>query len=201
MDIKGYDNDTDLIFSKNQLQAQMEFSLAVSQRKLYINETITDESVFKYIYYLNKIVSIDKKNNSKEPIEIYINSNGGSVYDGLALISHIEFLKEQGYKIITINMGKAFSMAFLISLVGSERKAYRYSRYMYHEISGGIIGKYHEMLEDLNECAVLSDIVMDIVIKYSNITKEELKDIGERKQDKYFSAKELLDLKGVDLII
>lgn len=195
------EGEMDLVFSKNQLQAQMEFSLAVNQRKIYINEIITDESVFKYIYYLNKIVSLDKKSETKEPIEIYINSDGGSVYDGFALISYLESLKDEGYEIITINIGKAFSMAFLISLVGTTRKAYRYARYMYHELSGGMFGKFHSMEEDLEESKQLMCTIVDYVIKYTNIDKDYLISINEKRQDKFFSAEELRELKGVDIIV
>ena len=175
--------------------------MAVNQRKVYINEDINSESIFKCIYYLNKIISMDKIQNKKNDIEIIINTNGGYLYDCFTLISYIEQLKEDGYKIITTNMGRAFSAGFLISICGSERRAYRYARYMYHELSSCISGTYHEMKESLAESTALMDMIKDLIKKYTNIEEDFINDINIRKEDKYFSPKELKDMGGVDIIL
>lgn len=197
----NYDLDCEFPFAQNQLKAQMEFSMAINQRKIFINENITEDSVFKYMYYLNKIVYMDKDCDTKKPIELCINTNGGSVYDCFTLISYLEQLKDEGYNIITTNIGRAFSAGFLISIVGTERRAYRYARYMYHEISSGIYGKYHTMQEDLIECKILLNTAMDLIKKYTDINIKDLERINECKIDKFYSAEELKELKGVDIIL
>jgi len=55
---------------------------------------------------------------NKEPIYIRINSCGGSVMDGLAIIDTIKSLT---CPVVTIICGKAFSMGGIISVVGNAR--------------------------------------------------------------------------------
>lgn len=58
---------------------------------------------------------MDNKLKKKEPIELYINSNGGLVTECMSLISLIEQMKEDGYTIITINAGKCDALPDFLS--------------------------------------------------------------------------------------
>jgi ATP-dependent Clp protease protease subunit len=73
--------------------------------------------------------------DTKEEITIYINSPGGSVYDGLGLLDIMEYIKP---KIGTINTGLAASMAAIILSSGAKgkRKALKRSRTMIHQPLG-----------------------------------------------------------------
>lgn len=195
-----YEPDSYTITSNN-LISQYKLSMAINYRKIYIIDDITTESVFEYIYYLNKIVESDKLHNEKKPIEIFVNSGGGNAIDGFALISFIEQLKDSGYQIITINMGLAGSMAFAISICGSVRKAYRYARYMCHDVSFGAIGKSKEIADVLKESMVIREIYSDIIKKYSHISDDDLTEIFDKKIDRYYSPEELMNMNGVDEIL
>jgi ATP-dependent protease ClpP protease subunit len=191
----------DLSVGMNLTKEQMEFSFAIDQRKVVINEEITEQSVFRYLFYLHKIVEIDAYREEIDPIEIYINTDGGSVYDCLTLISYLEFLKDRGYHIITINIGRAFSAGFLLSVIGNERKSLRYSRYMFHEVSGEVFGKHQTMRSDLDEFNTMSQIGIDIILKYTNIPISTLNDIIAKKEDRYFSPEDMLKLGAIDEIL
>lgn len=195
------DLENEIMFPSNQLKGQMEFSMAVNQRKIFLNEDVTEDSIFKCMYYLNKLIALDKITDAKPAIEICVNTNGGLVHDCFTLISYIEHLKDIGYEIITTNIGRAFSAGFLISICGSKRQAYRYARYMYHDISGGMFGKQQSMKEYLEETEKIDNMAIDLVTKYTSITKEELEELNQRKIDKFYSAQELKELNGVDIII
>lgn len=191
----------DLSVGMNLTKEQMEFSFAIDQRKIVINEEITEQSVFRYLFYLHKIVEIDVYREEIDPIEIYINTDGGSVYDCLTLISYLEFLKDRGYHIITINIGRAFSAGFLLSIIGDERKSLRYSRYMFHEVSGEVFGKHQTMRSDLDEFNAVSQIGIDIILKYTKIPMSTLNDIISKKEDRYFSPEDMLELGAIDEIL
>ena len=182
---------------------QMELSLAIDQRKIFINDSITDESIFRYMFYLHKIVEIDVLSGVEEklPIEIYVNTIGGDAYECFSFISYLEFLKDMGYHIITINIGKAFSAGFLISLVGNERKSFRYARYMFHDVSGDTYGSCGTMLADIKEIKYLSKMVKDFVLKYTKIPAKTIEAIYRKKEDKYFNAEEMLKFGAIDEII
>jgi len=73
---------------------------------------------------------------SDDDISIYINSGGGSVYDGFGILDVMEYINSD---IITVNTGLAASMAAVILCSGSpgKRKALKRSRTMIHQPMGG----------------------------------------------------------------
>lgn len=175
--------------------------LAFQNRKLMVYDDVDDASMFRCIYTLMRIREADKKLDTKAPIEILINSCGGTVYDGLSLISLIENMKDDGYTIITTNMGYAFSMGFLISIVGSVRKSFRYATYLHHDMSSMNYGKLASMEEEVNDMRVLRKRVDEIVLKYTKLTQADLDEINNKKLDKRFTAEEALALKICDEVL
>lgn len=195
-------NDADSDFPIKLLDKDRMISqLAFQNRKLMVYDDVDDSSMFRCIYTLMRIREADKKLGTKEPIEILINSCGGTVYDGLSLISLIENMKDDGYTIITTNMGYAFSMGFLISIVGSVRKSFRYATYLHHDMSSMNYGKLAFMEEEINDMRILRKRVDDIVLKYTKLTQADLDEINNKKLDKRFTAEEALALKICDEVL
>ena len=193
--------DLDLKFP-SVLGTQMKFSMALNQRKIIINDEITSDISLEVLYYLTRIKELDEKlGEEKPPIEIYVDSVGGDAFAGFSIVDMIEQMKSDGYKIITINMAKAFSAGMMIALCGSTRKAFAKSRYMFHDVSSGTMGKSREMRESLEETEVIRDIYSNVIEKYSDIDAETIEYYIERKIDKFFSANEMLELKGVDVVL
>ena len=54
----------------------MRLSLALKQRKIFLKDYVTEDTIFECVYCLHRLMDIDNKVGTKEPIEIYINSNG-----------------------------------------------------------------------------------------------------------------------------
>lgn len=185
----------------NNLKSQMKLSLVLNQRKIFLYDEVNEDSIFECIYYLYKLMDIDKKVGETPPIEIYVNSNGGHVADGLTLISLIEHMKKMGYDITTINMGKAYSMGCIIAVCGTHRKSYQYGRYMIHDVSAVTYGKVQQMQEDIEDYKIDRETLYQIITKYTSITLEQLTEWHERKIDKFFSAEQFMELKGVDEIL
>lgn len=193
-------DDLDFKFP-NMLSENMKLSLALNQRKILINEIISDEVSLEVLYYISKIRTHDNLLGTKDPIEIYIDTNGGDAFAGFAIVDMIEQLKNDGYEVVTINMAKSFSAGMIIAISGSIRKAFSRSRYMLHDAASGAIGKARELRESLEETEIIRDIYFDIIEKYTTITREDIENWIDRKYDKFFSAKELMELKGVDVIL
>lgn len=193
-------DDVDFRFP-NMLSENMKLSLALNQRKILINEIISDEVSLEVLYYISKIRTHDNLLGTKDPIEIYIDTNGGDAFAGFAIVDMIEQLKNDGYEVVTINMAKSFSAGMIIAISGSIRKAFSRSRYMLHDAASGAIGKARELRESLEETEIIRDIYFDIIEKYTTITREDIENWIDRKYDKFFSAKELMELKGVDVIL
>lgn len=186
----------------NGFSQQMRFSMAMNQRIIMLYDDVDDNSMMESIYYLNKLKYMDEKFcDDKKPIEIQINTCGGAVEDGLSLLSLIENMKSDGYHIITTNIGRGYSMGFFLSICGTERRAYRYAKYMYHDVSYGVYGKHGNILEQVEFTEKIQKDMISIATKYTNLSEDFFLDINARKADKYFTAEDMLGIKGVDTIV
>lgn len=191
------------MFSANQGFDSFSFrrNLAVKERKIMIYNDVDENSMMEALYYLYRFRSIDLKRGTKKPIDILINSCGGKVSDGLSLISLIESMKDEGWTINTINTGYALSMGFLISICGTNRYCYRYSTYMLHDVSMALEGKFMSVQEEMHEINRTRNTIKEIVLKYTNLTENDVEEIWKLKQDKNYSAKEAVELKISDAIV
>jgi ATP-dependent Clp protease protease subunit len=112
---------------------------------------VTSTSIAEVI---NKLIDIDEN-----PINIYINSNGGSVDAGMRLVSYIKSLQELN---VTVNCiaDTALSMGFVIFQYCDNRYITRYATLMQHQMSaGGIGGKIREINSHLEYLNSIEDIL------------------------------------------
>jgi ATP-dependent Clp protease, protease subunit len=110
---------------------------------------------------------------NNEDIKIYINSPGGSVYDGLGLLDIIDYIKPD---VSTINTGLAASMAAVILASGAKgkRKSMKRSRIMIHQPMS--YGEYYSQASDI-----------EIDAKEINFIKKELYNILSEKTGQSYS--------------
>lgn len=180
---------------------EMKISSALRDRRIFISEEVDRESMFKACYLLDRLVELDKQDKIKKDIEIILDSYGGYIYHGLALISKIEYLREIGYKIITTVNSVAMSMGFMILLVGSERRGLKHSRIMCHQPSSSTWGTLQDMEESIEETQALWKRIKELIIKYTKITDSQLEDIKSRKYDWFMWSEEALKLGVIDKVI
>jgi len=138
--------------------------------------------------------------DSKEDITIYINSPGGSVYDGLGLLDIMEYIKPE---IVTINTGLAASMAAIILCCGNKgkRKALKRSRTMIHQPMMGF-GGYSQASDieiDAKEINLLKKELYEIISEKSGQTYSKVEKDGDR--DYWLSAIEAKKYGMIDDII
>jgi len=161
--------------------------------------------LLKLCYFLDRIVALDNKANipisERESIEILIDSPGGSISSGLSIISKVEELKDIGYKIITTDQAKASSMAFMLLIVGSERRAYRYSDCLAHQPSCWTQGTLQDLEDEVAEMKRLWDIMKMLILKYTKIQESRLDEVKEKKQDWILTPSEALDIGCIDYIM
>ena len=134
----------------------------------------------------------------RKPIKLYLNSYGGSLYDGLALVSLIQQSKTPVH---TYTIGKVMSMGFLLSIVATKRYTYPHTTYMYHSLARQTSGKFASLVEGVEEAARLQNKVDVITLENTFIKKEQLENIHAKKLDWYFDAEDALALGCVDEIL
>ena len=111
----------------------------LANRILLINDQITDLVVDEQTMFILRCNAEDKDipAEKRRPIIIYINSEGGSSFDGQALIDVVLASKT---KVITVGVGMVASMAYLIYLAGHERIAFANTAFLQHEGETGVSG-------------------------------------------------------------
>ncbi len=83
----------------------------------------------------------------REPIIMYINSPGGDMTEGFALISAMELSKTPIY---TVNVGQWSSMSFLIGIAGTKRFSLPNMTFLLHDgfgIAGGSLNKMQDKVD------------------------------------------------------
>lgn len=132
-----------------------------------------------------------------EPIEMIINSGGGSATDGFAIIGAMEMSETP---IVTIGLGIVGSMALGIFVSGDVKIIHRYTRLMYHSVSYGVMGNIQDHEDGHKEADVLQQMYNDL-FRNTKITPDKMRDIRDRKADFFFSGKEAVKLGVADEVL
>ncbi|MFQ3543678.1 ATP-dependent Clp protease proteolytic subunit [Halobacillus rhizosphaerae] len=156
-----------------------------SQIAGYVIDRITE--INDYDYEMELAYEKMKDDYEPEPIEIYINSGGGSAPDGFAIIGAMEM---SDTPIITHGLGIVASMALAIFLAGDVRVSSRHTRFMYHEVLYNAEGSLTEHAEIFLEISQIRDMYDQMFSSAEIFTKEEMANICRQKLNYFFSVYE-----------
>ena len=148
--------------------------------------------------HLKKLYAVYGLNYDPKPINIYIDSYGGQVYQCFGLIGVME---RSETKIHTIVTGAAMSCGFIILINGHKRFAYRHATPLYHQVSSGFFGKVKDLEEKLEETKRLQKKIEDMTLRLTKISKKKLSDILKNKIDWFMTADSALELGVIDEIL
>jgi len=115
----------------------------------------------------------------KQDISIYVNSPGGSVYDGLAIYDTMQLITP---KIKTVNVGLAASMAAIILCGGEKgkRQSLKHARTMIHQPMGMSDGQASDIEITAKEILKLKKELYEIVSKHSGQPYKKVHEDGDR---------------------
>jgi ATP-dependent Clp protease protease subunit len=147
------------------LEFYLTYGLDIKSRTVFLEGEIDEDSVALIIRGITAML----QDNSEKPIKMFINSGGGSIYEGFALY---DFLEQLPCELHTINYGKAMSMALIIYLVGDVRISTPRATFMNHSSSGAAGGKIADMKNDVKEIDRLENLCYDILAEKTNHTKQ-----------------------------
>ena len=139
-----------------------------------------------------------EKEDPEADIHFYINSPGGSVYDGLAIYDVMQFVS---CPVATTCFGKAASMGAVL-LAGGEKGKRRIlpnSRVMIHQVSSGFRGTTADINVQAKETNFLMDKLMEILSNHTGKTTEQVRIDCDR--DYWMSAEEALEYGIIDEIL
>lgn len=170
------------------------YSRLLNDRIIFLGEEINSVSANLVVAQLLHLESQD----AEKDISLYINSPGGEVYSGLAILDTMNFIKPQ---VSTICVGMAASMAAVLLSAGAKGKRFclPHSKIMIHQPSGGAQGQQTEIeivAEEIKKTRLeLNQILSDA----SGQPIEKVQ--ADTERDNYLTASEALDYGLIDRIV
>lgn len=142
-----------------------------------------------------QLLFLDSQDN-KKPIQLYINSPGGSITEGMAILDTMKMIKSPVHTIVN---GLAASMgAFLLSC-GDKRYALPNAEVMIHQPLGGTQGQATDIEIGYKRIQRMKLRLAEIMAHQCGKKKEELLDDMER--DLWLLPKEALEYGLIDEIL
>jgi len=189
----GYINPT--ILEERQLNVtQMDvFSRLMMERIIFLGTGIDADVaniVNAQMLYLSSL-------SGDEDITLNINSPGGEVYSGLAIIDTMNFINND---IQTVCMGMAASMGAVILSSGTKGKrgALKHSRVMIHQPLGGASGQASDILIEAEQIKLVKDELCKMLSENSGQSFEKV--IADCDRNHWLTASEALEYGLIDKI-
>lgn len=171
------------------------FSKLLSERVIYLSGEIDSNLatvVTAQLLYL--------ESQSSSPINIYINSPGGSVTAGLAIYDTMQYVR---CEISTVAIGQAYSMASLLLAAGTKGKRFVLpnTSIMVHQPSGGFQGQTTD-IEIHAKHIIKTREQLNKIYKEHIATKISLSEIHELlERDRFLDSAEAVNLGLADRVL
>ena len=170
------------------------YSRLLNDRIIFLGEEINSVTANLVIAQLLHLESQD----AEKDISLYINSPGGEVYSGLAILDTMNYIKPQ---VSTICVGMAASMAAVLLASGAKGKRFCLpnSIVMIHQPSGGAQGQQTEIEIVAEEIKKTRRELNQILSDASGQPIEKVQ--ADTERDNYLTAAEALDYGLIDRIV
>jgi ATP-dependent Clp protease, protease subunit len=128
------------------------YSRLLRERIIFLGEPVTSESANRVVAQL---LFLEAEDPDKD-IYLYVNSPGGSVYDGLGIFDTMQHIKPD---VQTVCVGLAASMGAFLLTAGAKgkRSSLYHSRIMIHQPLGGARGQASDIRIQADEILFLKD--------------------------------------------
>lgn len=154
------------------------------------NETITD--AIKWLLYWETFPTTE--------LTLYVNSEGGEVYEAFALI---ELMRNSKHTIKTIGIGSIMSCGFMIFISGTKghRVIGKNTGIMYHQHTDAWECKYHDLKAAMRENDNIVNRFYNCIVESSDYPLAKVKKLFSGTTDQYFTAEELVKVGLADKVL
>ena len=169
------------------------YSRLLKDRVILLTTEIEDNIASNIVAQL---LFLDSLNN--EPINMYINSPGGSVTAGMSIYDTMQYIESP---VSTICMGQACSMGALLLCAGEPGKRFALpnSRVMIHQPLGGSRGQVTDIKIAAQESQRIKEMTAAIIAKHTGHSIEQIHEDTDR--DNFMTAKNAEQYNIIDKII
>lgn len=170
------------------------YSRLLNERIIFLGEAIDDNVANSVVAQLLHLESSDPEKD----ISLYINSPGGSVTAGLAILDTMDYIS---CDVSTICIGQCASMAAVLLSNGAKGKRYALpnSRVMIHQPSGGAQGQQTEIAIVAKEILYIRDRLNQILANNTGQSLETIQNDTER--DNFMSALRAQEYGLIDKVV
>ena len=170
------------------------YSRLLKERVIFLGEDVNPHTANLVVAQLLHLAYEDPKKD----IKLYINSPGGSVYDGLAIIDTMNYIEPD---VQTIGIGLQASMGAMLLSAGAKGKRFALpnARIMIHQPSSGTEGKITDQEIALKEGIYLKKVLIDMMAK--NTGKDPKQIEKDMDRDNWMSAEEDKEYGIIDEVI
>ena len=199
--INNYENVLEETIKNEDLQEKEDILINTVDYDIYFYSPITKYSCFELETNLlildNKSQMLKNKYNiDTGPINLHIQSNGGSLFHSIYIVDLIQNLETPVYTYID---GFAASAATLISVSGKKRYMSKNSLMLIHQLSGGVNGKFFEIKDESENLDGLMNYIIKTYLENSKMEEDNLREI--LKRDIWLNASYCLQNGLVDGIL
>lgn len=170
------------------------YSRLLKERVIFLGDEVNSATANIVVAQLLHLAYEDPKKD----IKLYINSPGGSVYDGLAIIDTMNYIEPD---VQTIGIGLQASMGAMLLSCGAKGKRFALpnARIMIHQPSSGTEGKITDQEIALREGIYLKKVLAEMMAK--NTGKPVAQIEKDMDRDNWMSAQEAKEYGLIDEVI
>ncbi|KAI8391610.1 proteolytic subunit of ATP-dependent Clp protease [Radiomyces spectabilis] len=171
------------------------FSRLLKERIICLNGPVNDNVASVIVAQLLFL----EAENPEKPINLYINSPGGSVTAGMAIYDTMQYIQSP---VSTLCHGQACSMASLLLAAGQPGKRFALpnSSIMIHQPSGGAAGQASDIAIHAREILRVRERLNRIYQKHTGIREyETIEKMVER--DYFMTAEEAMNFGLIDKVL
>lgn len=187
-----YSRSNNKVMESEELSLIIERGISLASRSITISCDI-DENLFLLI---DAGLTEMERQSTKKPITIKINSQGGSMYDALAIVGR---MKNSKCHIVTEGYGSIMSAATILLAAGDTRKISKFAWFVHHEAGYTIDGRHSHIKEHVAQMEREEKTWARWMEELTSTPAEMWVEFAI-KSDAHFSPHDLLELGVVDLI-
>jgi ATP-dependent Clp protease, protease subunit len=164
----------DLEFTAERAREKRAEELAANKyHHTYLFDTDVDENNVKK--FIAQLATWERTSSEPITVELVINSPGGSVVDGFALIDYIAAMAANGHTVNTTAYGMAASMGGVLLQVGARRTMGANSVLLIHEAQFGAVGSYGEIEDRVKLVNILHERILNLFADRAKVSKSYIK--------------------------
>ena len=170
----------------------------IENRKLIIEGEITDQTYSRINYFITRYnaMDLDIPIEEREPIRLWISSEGGNCYAGLGIM---EAIRTSQTPVITICNSYALSMGFHIFTMGHIRYATENAVFLNHEGYEEIFGHPSKNRDYFKFSERFKERLNSLLIERTGFTERDLNET--ERFESYMFGDEAKKYKVVDFLI